>query len=440
VVLTKLMSEIGAARLQPRPVRKPEKPLFFTPELLLSPTSRWPTRLPDATVNAVMSWPVPVAEAVLEEPTMLSVVVVVFNGLVYTRMCLTSLLLSMAGSRFEVIVVDNASTDGTREYLREVAEANPQVRVVSNDTNRGYAAANNQGLALARGRFLLLLNNDTIVPDRRSLHFMQALQDPSVGLASPVTNRTCNEAQIHTSYRTYGELRRFIRDLAEDQARARTDLDMVAFYCVGMRRDVYERIGPLDEQFGLGMYEDNDYSMRVRQAGYRIVCAEDAFVHHFGQGTVGELCAGGDYDALLNGNRRRFEEKWGITWTPPKKRITPEYEQLRNRIRSVAAQHVPVDATVVVVSMGDEELLRLDGRRAWHFPQREDGSYPYIYPANSDEAIHHLNALRTRGATHFLLPKPGFWWRDYYGEFGNYLGKPLVTDDGCLIFSLDQSL
>jgi GT2 family glycosyltransferase len=72
----------------------------------------------------------------------------------------------------------------------------------------------------------------------------------------------------------------------------------------------------LDEQFGVGMFEDDDYSMRVRRAGYRIICAADAFVHHFGQAAFGKLIRSGDYDRLFDENRRKFETKWGIEWKP----------------------------------------------------------------------------------------------------------------------------
>lgn len=432
VVLKKLLQQIGSTRRRSKPARIP-------PDLVLSPTSRWPTRLPDATVQTVMQWPVPVAETVPDGcPPRFSIIIVVYNSSVYTRMCLTSLLLNTKCQHYEVIVVDNASTDETSQYLRDVVALNPHVHLIRNEINRGYAAANNQGLAAARGDILVLLNNDTIVDTGWLAGLARVLEDPTVGLAGPVTNRTCNEAEINVSYRTYGELASFVRERAQQYKGQLLDLQMLAFFCVGMRRDVFERIGPLDERYGIGMLEDNDYSLSVQTAGYRIVCVEDTYVHHFGQGTIGELCPSGDYEALLQSNRRIFEKKWNIKWTASKKRYSPEYERIRVRIRELVQKGLPAGAQVAVVSKGDEELLRFNGRRGLHFPQAADGSYAYIYPADSEDAIRQLEGLRTAGASHLLLPSTGFWWLEHYSSFAAHLGTPVIRDESCVIFSLSR--
>ena len=82
---------------------------------------------------------------------------------------------------------------------------------------------------------------------------------------------------------------------------------------------------------------------------------------------------------------------------------------------------------MLVVSNGDDELLRLGAaRRAWHFPQQEDGVWAGYHPADSAEAIAHLEALRDRGATHILIPQTAFWWLDYYTG----LRDRLMTSEG----------
>jgi GT2 family glycosyltransferase len=88
-------------------------------------------------------------------------------------------------------------------------------------------------------------------------------------------------------------------------------------FCCAMRRDLWHHIGPLDERFEVGMFEDTDYALRVSRAGYRILCAEGAFVHHFGQASIGKLLHNGTYHRLFKANRRRLELKWKQAWKPP---------------------------------------------------------------------------------------------------------------------------
>jgi hypothetical protein len=116
------------------------------------------------------------------------------------------------------------------------------------------------------------------------------------------------------------------------------------------------------------------------------------------------------------------------------------YQNLILRIRQVVNRALPPDATVIVVSKGDSELLKLDGRNAWHFPQNDWGVYAGYYPANSAAAIAHLEALHQKGGQYLLFPRTALWWLDHYRELKEHLDKryPVVTgpDDTCLIYSL----
>jgi GT2 family glycosyltransferase len=440
VVLPKLLREVGLGS-RPRPPASDTRPAALPAGLALTPISRWPTRLPEETVAAALALPTPAAR-----PNgrgggpRTSVVLVTHNGLLYSKMCLTSLLAADWASQDELIVVDNASTDGTPDYLEELRRLNPFVRVVLNRQNRGFAAATNQGLNQAAGDALILLNNDTLVADGWRDGLLRWLEDRQIGLVGPVTNRTCNEAQIDAPYRSYEELLEFVRRRRSAHEGEGNDLAMLAMFCLALRRDVWQRIGPLDEQFEVGMFEDDDYALRVRRAGWRVVCAEGVFVHHFGQASFGELCLTGRYDQVLEANRRRFEAKWGMTWRPHGRRISPEYQRLRGRIREIVGERVPTGMTVIVVSKGDEELLRLDDRRGWHFPQTADGRYANLYPTDSAEAVAQLEGLRAKGGQFLLIPKPAFWWLEHYRRFTDHLVEHyrLVPGDNaaCQIFDL----
>ena len=124
----------------------------FPPELVLTPVSRRPTVLEGSTLRTILDRPVPAFAVGADEQPEVSVVAVTRDNLPFLRLCLESML---AGTErpCELIVVDNASTDGTPAYLAQLAERNPNVRLIDNETNHGFAAACNQGAAVAAETF-----------------------------------------------------------------------------------------------------------------------------------------------------------------------------------------------------------------------------------------------------------------------------------------------
>lgn len=117
-----------------------------------------------------------------------------------------------------------------------------------------------------------------------------------------------------------------------------------------------------------------------------------------------------------------------------------EYLELVGRVREVVSRVLPPDATVLVLSKGDDALLELGGRTAWHFPQGEDGHYAGHHPADSQEALAHLEMLRSRGADSLLIPQTAFWWLDHYTEFRRELERRwrmvVRHERTCVIFAL----
>jgi GT2 family glycosyltransferase len=413
-------------------------------DLDLRPVSRWPTRLSEATAAAVMAAPLPKPSRLgfsrpAAEPRA-SIVVVTWDNLLFNRLCLECLLDLTEDGSCEIVVVDNGSTDGTAEYLKQLAERYPQFRVFFNDCNRGFAVGNNQALASARGECLVFLNNDTVPAPGWLPRLLAHLDDPRIGLAGPVTNRSGNESQIETAYRTYGEYAAFAEERWRGHRGEHTDIRVATMFCAAMRRDVYQKIGPLDERFEIGLFEDDDYSMRIRQAGYRVVCAEDVFLHHFGQTSIGKLAEAGRYGGLFHANRRRWEEKWRQAWEPYNMRPNPAYDAAVTRIRKIVRKAIPAGSRVLVVSKGDDALLDLPGVQAEHFPQAGDGGYSGYNPADGVAAVQELETLRSRGAKYLLIPATALWWLDHYAEFRRYLENRCLEvhcDSHCLIVNLN---
>jgi hypothetical protein len=119
-----------------------------------------------------------------------------------------------------------------------------------------------------------------------------------------------------------------------------------------------------------------------------------------------------------------------------------EYESLVGGIREIVHRVVPVNAGVLVVSKGDEELLRLGPRQAMHFPQTEDGKYAGYHPSDSDSAIAMVEELReSKGADYLLLPSSSFWWLEHYDGFKRYLEQNyqvVESGDSCWIVHLSK--
>ena len=250
-----------------------------------------------------------------------TIVIVSYNNAEYLRRCLDSLRDHTLYPRYEVVVVDNASGDDVRELLRRREAEEPRLRVILNRDTVGFPRANNQARAeLGDSEFVVLLNDDTVVTRGwlgRLLRYLE--QDPSIGLVGPVTNWIGNEAQIPVGYDDLGGLDEFAAQLVRQKHGRTFEIPVLAMYCVAMRRRLLDEIGLLDERFGIGMFEDDDFAKRVRRAGQRLVCAEDVFVHHWGKSSFKRLDEQ-RYQRVFEENRRLFEEKWGEPWQAHQRR------------------------------------------------------------------------------------------------------------------------
>ncbi len=239
-----------------------------------------------------------------------SILIATYNNLELNKACLDSIFRRTDYPRYEIIVVDNGSTDGTADWLAEIAKDEPKLRVILNRENRGYAGANNQALEQARGEYLCLLNNDTVVTHGWLSTLIRHLQKiPGLGLAGPVSNSVGNDAKIPVDYRNLASMPGWAAHYCRKHDGQTVPIDMLGFFCAVMPRSVYETVGPLDERFGLGYFEDDDYCFRVRRHGYAIRFARDAFVHHWKEASF-NLLGENRYRRLYFENRRKFEAKW----------------------------------------------------------------------------------------------------------------------------------
>lgn len=223
----------------------------------------------------------------------LSILIVNWNTKYYLKQCLDSIFRSVDGITFEVIVVDNNSSDGSAEMVNLEFK---QVTLVKNSTNFGFNKANNQAILLAKGTFVLILNPDTIVMENalsRMVRFMRDNQD-SAALGCRILNQ---DGSIHKYFRKIPVLgkeilrlilpERFTLDEAKTEDRDYEhvhEINVLSGCCMMIRKRVFEIIGMLDERFF--MYGDDvDLSYQITRNKMKIFYIPDASIMHFMKGS-----------------------------------------------------------------------------------------------------------------------------------------------------------
>jgi len=235
-----------------------------------------------------------------------SIIIPTLNRIGYLRMCVDSIF-RHTELPYEIIVVDNGSTDGTAEYLESLRG---RVRYRLLDRNYGFAGAVNRGLMMAKGQTIVVLNNDTLATPRWLDNLLACLaSDDRIGLVGPVTNYIGGEQLIEVPYRNLTEMQAFAAAHNRSDPARWQDVERITGFCLAFRRDLWERAGYFDEGFAVGNYEDDDYNIRVRLLGLRLVIARDTFIHHFGSVSIKAL--GPELEAVNARNAAYYGEKWG---------------------------------------------------------------------------------------------------------------------------------
>jgi|GEM_PF-1493402 len=254
-----------------------------------------------------------------------SIIILTRNNLEYTKMCLESIR-RYTPELHEIIVVDNGSTDGTIEYL----EAQEDVKLIKNGLNLGFALGNNLGLREARGEYIVILNNDTVVTEGWLTRLISSAQsNPQVGIVGPRSNYVVGPQMV--SNVPYGgdmnAMQEFSRQWSlENSGRYEEALRVIGF-CMLVKREVIEKIGGFDPYYEAGNFEDDDFCIRAQRAGFKIRIAHDVFIHHFGSKTFQSEKI--DYRQVMLTNWERFKSKWGLPRELPIERGYPIYQLIQ---------------------------------------------------------------------------------------------------------------
>ncbi|WP_347814334.1 glycosyltransferase [Alkalihalobacillus sp. LMS39] len=235
-----------------------------------------------------------------------SIVILTHNQLKLTKRCLESIR-EFTPERYEIIVVDNASTDGTVQYLY----TQDDVRTIVNQENLGFPKGCNQGVEVASGDNILFLNNDTVVTENWLKNMIRVLySDEKIGMVGPVSNYCGYPQQITVTYQEMNELEEFAKKYCLMNEGLSFAYPRLTGFCLLVKKQVLDEIGLFDERFGLGNFEDDDLCLRARKKGYELMVVLDSYVHHEGHATFNQI-SGVDFNQLLNENREKAHKKWG---------------------------------------------------------------------------------------------------------------------------------
>lgn len=251
---------------------------------------------------------------------LVSILIPCTGMLEYTKLCVASIL-HTTRQPYELIFLDIGSLDGTAEYLAGVQTAAPiRIEVISTPTDMGISDVVRNALGTARGQFLVLLNNDTVVTQRWLEHLTGlAEMSPTVGLVGPMSNYAAPPQLVETiPYRIgkkktggnpweldRGAVERFATEHEQANKGKWMEAERLGGFCLLIKRQVLDRIGSEINQWSdLSLFDTDILSSKARQAGFTLACCRDLFIHHFGTRTFAHG-APADKKEQANGMQRR---------------------------------------------------------------------------------------------------------------------------------------
>ena len=245
--------------------------------------------------------------------TRASVIIPVFNKVEYTLQCIRSLMAEVDFNEHEIIVVNNASED---ETARVLAHLGSFVRTINNAHNSGFVQACNQGANAARGRYLVFLNNDTVVQPGWLNHLLETIEDDdsigAVGSMLVYPDGRLQEAGggvwIDGTAFNYGHR----QDPEDRKFNFRREVDYCSASSLLVRKDLFHRLGGFDARYAPAYYEDTDLCFGIRSLGFKVVYQPMSRVIHYEGITAGtDITAG--FKRYQEINRHKFVKKWKET-------------------------------------------------------------------------------------------------------------------------------
>ena len=274
-----------------------------------------------------------------------SFVILSYNTLDYTRSCIESIRQTCYSECLEIIIIDNASTDGSLEWLRDQKD----IILIENKVNLGFPAGCNQGIkAACSENDIFLLNSDTIML-AQSLFWLRIglYSNDNIGAVGAGTDQAGNNQIIDKQFNSLNELITFCSKLNSPSLHPYELKAYLVMFALLIRRDALNKTGLLDERFSPGNYEDNDYGLRLMKNGYISILCHNSYIHHFRSKSFGKKLD--DYQNLIRINHEKFKDKWGF--------YDDHYTHARNDIISMLDMNSDEEISILEVGCGLGETL-----------------------------------------------------------------------------------
>ncbi len=238
-----------------------------------------------------------------------SFIILSYNAMDIMKLCIESIRNTCPENAYELVVVDNASTDGISDWLAE----QPDITLIQNKENSDFAKACNQGiLAASPDNDIFILKNDTILSENSLFWLRMGLYErTTVGAVGPLTNCAANHQRIFTEDNSIEGFLKIARHIQIPDRNPYENKFWLVDFAMLIKREIVNLVGLLDEDFKFGNYEDNDYGVRITRAGFELLLCHNSFIYHFGSVGVNQYQE--EYYNALYKSYQYFIEKWGFS-------------------------------------------------------------------------------------------------------------------------------
>lgn len=318
-----------------------------------------------------------------------SIIILTYNNLEYTKDCIESIIKYTEKNTYEIIIIDNFSTDDTRKWLK----AQKDIKIILNEKNLGFPIGCNQGIELAKKENdILLLNNDTVVTKNWLSNLKTCLySDKKIGAVGAVCNHNENLQGINITYNDLDEMQKLAEKNNLSNKEKWEEKAFLIGYCILIKREVINKIKTLDEKYSPGYVEDNDLSLRILKLGYKLMACHDCFIHHY-LGTEFRKDLTKFYQ-VLNKNRNYFKQKWGFS--------SFAFDELKSA--SIKLLETPTKILELNSGIGITILKIKNTYKNIQINGIESNKYKYEIAKNFGTIYHNINEVKDRDYNCILI-------------------------------------